>query len=195
MTRFSLDSEIVEVVDSTKLLGTTITNDLKWELNTATIIKKANARLELLRKVASFGAPIEDLKTVYILFIRSLLEQSAVVWHSSLTQENANDLERVQKSAFKIILQNSNLKYKEALQILQLETLSDRRENLCLKFAQTCTKNPKFQDMFPKNPKSLNMTLRNPEIYKIEKANTERYTKSPIIYMQKLLNRHCVNGQ
>ena len=116
-----------------------------------------------------------------------------LVWHSSLTQENANDLERVQKSAFKIILQNSNLKYKKALQILQLETLSDRRENLCLKFAQTCTKNPKFQDMFPKNSKSLNMTLRNPESYKIEKANTERYTKSPIIYMQKLLNRHCVD--
>ena len=32
--------------------------------------------MELLRKVSSFVAPQEDLKSVYTLFIRSLLEQS-----------------------------------------------------------------------------------------------------------------------
>ena len=52
------------------------------------VVKKANARMELLRKVASFGTPQDDLKTIYILFIRSILEQSATVWHSSLTEDN-----------------------------------------------------------------------------------------------------------
>ena len=74
-----------------------MTDDLKWDLNVASIVKKANARMELLRRVASFGTPSEDLKIIYTLFIRSLLEQSATVWHSSLTQDNINDLERVQK--------------------------------------------------------------------------------------------------
>ena len=67
-------------------------------------MKRANGRMQLLRKVAAFNTPIEDLKTIYILFIRSLLEQSAVVWPSSITEENSYDLERVQRSALKVIL-------------------------------------------------------------------------------------------
>ena len=103
-TRLKLKDENVEVIDSTKLLGTVISNDLKWDLNTAAIVKKANARMELLRRAASFSPSVEDLKDIYILFIRSILEQSATVWHSSITAENSSDLERVQKSALKVIL-------------------------------------------------------------------------------------------
>ena len=76
-----------------------------------------------------------------MLFIRSLLEQSATVWHSSLTEENVNDLERVQKSALKIILQEKYKTYKQALAQLGLESLSERREQLCLNFAEKCLKN------------------------------------------------------
>ena len=70
--------------------------------------------------------------TLYFLFVMSLLEQSATVWHSSLTQENIDDLERVQKSAVKIIL---GLKYdgcKKSLIKLDMESLQERREFLCL---------------------------------------------------------------
>ena len=102
-TRLKLKDESIEVIDSTKLLGTIISKDLKWDLNTAAIVRKANARMELLRKAATFGPPVQDLKDIYILFIRSILEQSATVWHSSITSENSSDLERVQKSAVKII--------------------------------------------------------------------------------------------
>jgi hypothetical protein len=105
-TRLWLNDEIIEILESTKLLGTIISNDLRWDLNTKNIVKKANARMELLRRVASFGTPVEDMKNVYFLFIRSLLEQSATVWHSSLTEENSADLERVQKCATRIILGN-----------------------------------------------------------------------------------------
>ena len=68
--------------------------------------------MQLLRKVASFDAPVEDLKEIYILFIRSILEKSAPVWHSSITEDNANDLERIQKSAVKIILKDNFKGYK-----------------------------------------------------------------------------------
>ena len=94
--RLFIDGEKLEVVDSTRLLGTIISSDLRWEHNTRHIVKKANARMELLRRVASFGVKIEDLKNIYILFIRSQLEQSCVVWHSSLTEQQKSDLERVQ---------------------------------------------------------------------------------------------------
>ena len=128
-TRLKLDKEPLDVISSTKLLGTIIQDDLKWEENTANIVKKANSRMELLRKVASFGTSAEELKNIYILFIRSILEQSATVWHSSLTAENSDDLERVQKSAFKVILQDKLNGYKNPLIVLELDTLSERRKH------------------------------------------------------------------
>ena len=150
--------------------------------------EKANARMQLIRKVASFGTSADELKNVYILFIRSLLEQSAVVWHGSLTQENIDDLERVQKSAVKIILGDKYSGYKKSLEKLEMETLYDRRDKLCLEFAKSCVKNPRFSDMFPKNPKIHKMETRKPEISNVKHANNERFKKSPIIYMQHLLN-------
>ena len=103
-TRLLLNDEKIENLKSTKLLGTIITDDLSWDLNTLNIVTKANARMQLVRKVASFGASEEDIKNIYFLFVRSLLEQSATVWHSSITEENNLDFERVQKSAVKLIL-------------------------------------------------------------------------------------------
>ena len=91
--------------------------------------------MELVRKVASFGVPEEDLKNVYFLFVRSLLEQSATVWHSSLTEENSDDLERVQKSAVKIILGEKYVDYEKSLIKFDMESLKHRREQLCLNFA------------------------------------------------------------
>ena len=187
-TRLHIKDEKIELVDSTRLLGTIISSDLGWDLNTSSIIKKANARMELLRRVVGFGTPVDDLKTIYILFVRSILEQSCIVWHSSLTEQNSSDLERVQKSATKIILQERYKGYKNALAQLEIEDLKSRREALCLDFARKCTKHEKLKHMFPKNVKEHQMKTRNNEVYKVYHANTKRFQKSPIIFMQNLLN-------
>ena len=171
-------------------MGIIISDDLRWNLNTKNIVKKANARMELLRRVASFGASIEDMKTIYFLFIRSLLDQSATVWHSSLTEENCADLERVKKSAVKIILGDKYVGYKNSLLKLDMENLSDRRNDLCLKFAKKCVKNPKTKHMFPETMKKHHMETRMPDKFLVQHANTERFRKSSIIYMQHLLNEN-----
>ena len=140
-TQLSVNGKNIQVVESTKLLGTIISDDLKWDLNTNLLIKKAYARMQLLHEMSNFGAPLSDMKDIYVLFIRSYLEQSSSVWHSSLTQDNIDDLERVQKSAFKIMIKNKYNTYKDTLNILQMETLLNRREQLRLQFAQKCTNN------------------------------------------------------
>ena len=96
-TRLTMNNVPLEVIDSPRLLGTIISTNLSWDLNCANIAKKANARMQLLRKIASFVTDYQELKNIYVLFIRSLLEQWAMVWHSSLTEKNRNDQERVQK--------------------------------------------------------------------------------------------------
>ena len=178
----------METVQETKLLGTVISNDLKWTKNTHNIVKRANARMQLLRKISNFGASYDDLKNIYILYIRSLLEQSCTVWHSGLSDENKEDLERVQKSALKLILKENYKSYENALNILEMETLDDRRRDLCLDFAKKCLKNEKMKKYFPENKKEHQMITRFEEEYQIDSTNTERLRNSPIIYMQRLLN-------
>ena len=60
--------------------------------------------MQLLHNVAKFTHKKEHLKSIYTTYIRPVLEQSSVVWHSSLTLENAYDLERVQKAAVRLIM-------------------------------------------------------------------------------------------
>ena len=103
-TSFTHSGGQIDVIDQTKLLGTIITSDLKWAKNTEFLVKKANARMRLLHKIAEFPPPTEDLLTIYNSYIRSILEQSCTVWHSSLTQDDSENLLRVQKSALRIIL-------------------------------------------------------------------------------------------
>ena len=188
-TRVSMDNVIIEVVDQTKILGTHITNDLKWDINTQNIVRKSNARMQLLRKVASFGATLEDMKHIYKLFVRSSLEHSSSVWHTSLSKENKTDLERIQKSAFRLMLGNKYISYKNAQNVLQLETLKDRREVLFRRFAMNSLKVSQMSTIIKEKIQTHIMETRNKENYEIENANTDRLKNSAGVQIQYFLNR------
>ena len=145
--------------------------------------------MRLLHKTSEFPVHKSDLVNIYILYIRSLLEQSCQIWHSSLTQEDLESLERVQKTALKVILKNDYISYENALSVTDIETLPERREELCLHFAKKCTKSSKTADMFPLNPV---INERRPhEKCQMSIANTDRLHDSAIPYMQRLLNANC----
>ena len=107
--------------------------------------------MQLLNAAASFTSARQDLKNIYTTFVRSVLEQSSVVWHSSLSSENRKDLERLQKTAVRIILGKTYNNYKQGLKMLNLQTLNQRRKMLCLKFARKCLMNEKVRKIFPIN--------------------------------------------
>jgi hypothetical protein len=188
-TDIKLDDKAIETVKETKLLGTVITDKLDWTKNTDKIVKEANKRMVFLHKSSKFTCNKSDLKKIYILQIRSKLEQSAVVWHSSLTQKCKDRLERVQKSALRIILGDQYSSYKNALEILNLQSLDNRRESLCLSFAKKCLQVEKFKSMFPRKDQGHRMKKRGSEKFLIRSCFTERHKKSAIPYMQRLLNR------
>ena len=93
-----VNNEKIETVKETMLLGTVITDNSNWDRNCEELIKKAYKRMQLLNYVASFTKSRQDLKHVYLTFIRSVLEQSAVVWHSSLTEKKQEGLRKSTKS-------------------------------------------------------------------------------------------------
>ena len=186
-TRIYLEGELLEIVSETMLLGCVITSDLKFHKNTEHMVKKAYARMSLLQKLYTFKVSIDDLVNIYILYIRSLVEQNVAVWSSTITQEEIEDIERVQKVALRIILKESYSTYDGALSYLGLETLHTRRRGLCLRFAKRCIKNEKTASMFPPNP-GYNSRVRDSEKYQVKFANNNRLRDSSIPYLQRLLN-------
>ena len=148
--------------------------------------KRAYKRRIYIKNLFPFNVPIVDLIEIYILYIRSVLEQSAVVWHSSLTAGEQMDLERVQKVALKLIPKDDYTSYSDALELTVLDSLKTRRKRLCLNFAKKCVKNVATRDIFPLNPS--NVDTRQPEKYDVVHARTDSLAKSAIPYMARLLN-------
>ena len=114
------------------------------------------------------------------------MEFNSSVWFSTITQEEKDDLERVQRCAMKLIMKEDDQTYEDALEKLKLQNLSDRREMLALRFAKKCTKHERLKDWFPLNNSSIK--IRNGEKYKVNFASTGRLQYSAIPAMQKLLN-------
>ena len=187
-SRIEMEGEIMGFARETKLLGVLVNDRLNWDNNTVSLVRRANARMRLLHKLVQFNVPREDLLNIYVLYVRSILEQSCQVWHSSLTLENFQDLERVQKNALRIILQEDYMSYSHALNMTGLSTLFVRRELLCLRFAKSCLKNKHMKSIFPLNDATSLINTRFREVFKVTKSRTERLKNSAVQYMQRLLN-------
>ena len=133
------------------------------------------------------GANTTDLVDVYVKQIRSILEFAVPVWHPSLTNEDRLKIERVQKSAFCIIMGQEYRSYRAALKHLQLETLFARRNKLSKKFANKCIKNTKFEKWFKPNQKRVYTRYLSPKFCEVY-YRTERFRRSPISYLTSILN-------
>ena len=158
-TRLELNNQNIEQVKTIKLLGTYITDDLKWKKNTHFLVKRAYSRMELLRQLTKFTKSREDKLQIYKVYIRSVLEQSSVVWNSSLTMKNEREMERVQKIAVRLIM-GDQTDYKESLNVLKLTTLKERRNLLSGTFAKKCLANQKTKSLFVRNIKNHQIKLK-----------------------------------
>ena len=188
-TRLTPNNITLDQVHEVKLLGVLLTDDLKFGKHTQDICKRAFARISMITKLKYVGVPTQDLIDVYILFVRSLLEYCCVSWHSSLTVEQSNHIERVQQTALKVILGSSYQDYDSALESCSLDTLFKRRENRCLTFGLRCLKHSKHKSLFPYNHTSEQNT-RKPNKFKVIFARTSAYKDSAVPNIQNILNEH-----
>ena len=92
----------------------------------------------MLRRLKPLGATMEELLDVNDKQMRCMVEFLTPVWTSGLTQAEVNQIERIQKAAFAIILGKGYTSYSRALKQLKRSTLSDRRTKLNLKYAKKC---------------------------------------------------------
>ncbi|KAK3544927.1 hypothetical protein QTP86_029226 [Hemibagrus guttatus] len=120
----------VPTVASFRFLGTTISQDLKWDTHIDATIKKAQQRLYFLRQLRKFNLPQELLIHFYSAVIESVLCTSITVWFGSATKSDMRRLQRTVRTAERII--------GAPLPTLQ-ELYTSRSSNQIVKFANDTT--------------------------------------------------------
>ena len=188
VTRLSINNSKLEEFQEVQIVGVWLASNLKWNKNTKELARKAYSRMSMLTKLKYVGVSLEDLIEIYVLFIRSIVEYCAVVWHSSLTVELVNTLERVQKICLKVILGESYVSYSAALEMCNLKTLYERREERCLSFALECLKHPLHRRLFPLNYSNKDNKHCSRENFLVNFGRTTAYKDSAIPYLQRRLN-------
>ena len=184
-----MGGKLLETVNETTVLGLVISSDLTWKKNTENLCKKANARMIIIRKLIEFPIDNKDLVLLYGQFIRSILEFNSNVWFSSITEEESTDLEAVQKTACKLILNKNYTTYTKALELLNISTLKERRIRIATKFANGCKYIPVMQDLFVK-PNQTKYDMRSKNACDVKFAASQRLFKSSVPTMQRLLNNN-----
>ena len=114
-------------VESHKHLDLTFANDLSWHEHLNNIKTKAWHHINVMRKL-NFQLNRKSLQSIYFSFIRPLFEYADVVW-DNCTQYEANELEKIQHEAARIVSGATKLVSKEKLlKEVGWDTLSCRRK-------------------------------------------------------------------
>ena len=185
----TIDNVPLQVVSTAKILGVHVSADLKWSNHVGEVLKKANARLYLLKLLKHFNLPTDDLVTIYSGFVRPKADYAAPVWHSGITVAESAALERIQKRACRIIIGKNYTTYENALQLCNIETMHNRREHLCLGFFNSLMESERFQSWVPPKRGDVHgRNLRNANELALPFCRTVRYQKSPLLYMTSLWN-------
>jgi len=93
----TIQSGVMERVDTFKLLGVTVSSDLSWEAHMNTICARVAPRLYYLKQLKRTGLPADDLLYFLLYFyftvIKPVPEYGCAAWHHGLTVAQSQKLE------------------------------------------------------------------------------------------------------
>ena len=96
--------------------------------NTLNLVRKTRKRTWCLRHLKKAGFNSEELVKVYCAMIRPLLEYCSVVFHTLISNEESDKLDRLERQALKSIY-GRKLSYSKMLTRSGLVRLSERRQD------------------------------------------------------------------
>ena len=138
--RLKIISGQIETVNHARILGLTISKDLKWNQHITNIVKKANKRIYFIIQLKRAHVPEADIIKFYTTCVRPVMEFSCQVFHFALPSYLPNALERVQKRVLSIIYPLTG--YADCSQKSGIKPLSDRRVDACEKLFNEITITP-----------------------------------------------------
>ena len=190
------DSEPLEIVKETKILGIMVSDNLRWDSHVNYMLKKAYKKIWLLRRLKLLKLDSDILLDFYCNEVLSVLELGAPVWHSGLTNKMSNQIERIQKICIQLILGDCQFRIPYLVGCTMLSSIAPleiRRLELCKSFIQRASLDPQHSDMFVKNTSTIH-TRNNKPLYREYNYRNKRFYKSPLCFLTRLLNKNRVSN-
>ena len=150
------------------------------------IKRRFRERAWSIRHLKRSGVPRQDLITLYKSLVRPIPKYASSVYHTMLTKDQANEIEKLQRGTLKTIF-GQETPYEEALELGQIESLHERRCNAFDKFVKELSENERFAHWLPKQEFS-GYDLRKELIYVEKRARTSRLYNSPLYAARRRLN-------
>ena len=172
-----VDNKELHCVDSAKLLGVTISNNLTWNEHIDQAIKKASKRMYFLIQLRRAKVPRNEIILFYASCIGSVLTYPSPVFFYALPMYLKKDLERVEKRALATIC--PGLTHKDALELSNIVSINDYIAGLCNKTFTSIVNDEthRLHSMLEFREPSR-YELRHKRRFVVPKCKTERFKNS-----------------
>lgn len=176
-TSVRLNAGCPNLVRHAKILGVTISDDLRWSMHITGIIKKANKRIFFIVQLKRAKIPVKEIINFYCTCVRPVLEYACEVFHFALPRYLSEAIERVQRRVTSIIF--PGLPYSDRLENANLIPLSERRRNACAKLFHRMSNDPthKLSSLLPERNIDT-FDLRNRRNFQLPIIKTNRFLRS-----------------
>lgn len=110
----------LELKDSARYLGAIFDRKLKWKEQVNNVLKQANMRMGILRRLSSSQASLnsQQKRSLYVATVQSVLDYASPVWSHSLDKATHLKLTRLQNQALRLITGTPTNTSAEALRTL-----------------------------------------------------------------------------
>jgi hypothetical protein len=194
----TLGNQNVEKCERVRDLGIILDSELNFKDHYNTIIHRANNMLGFIKRFCyNFQDPY-TIKTLYIAYVRSILEYCSIVWSPHLTTHEER-IESVQKQFLLYALRRLGWtsfrlpSYEARCMLINIQTLKERREYASVSFVNDIVSQ---RIDSPAILSKLNIyapirRLRNRNLFVINHHRTNYAQNGPINRMMASYNQHC----
>ena len=162
---------------------------MKTYSNTSYITVKAYKRMWLLRRLKSLGATNAQLIDTLEKQILSVLWLGAPAWYCLLTQAEKTHIDRVGKVGMKIIFWEQYSGFENSIQLTGISRLTDSLAKMIKRLAAKSANHEKFSKWFQLLTTQTCTRSKKTRYIPIH-TRIERFDKSPIPYLTKILNQN-----
>ena len=173
----NFDNTDIVPSDSAKFLGVTVDKTLTFSQHVSSVLSKCNSRIFLMKQLKQMGMNSNGLLTFYKTNLKPVLSYACPAWYTFLADKDKAELERLQKTATKIIFTDTEL-YEERLSLLNLTPVNDFLFSTAEKYFSKISENSSHPLFSRIRFNTFKTSSRKPVKYRTEICRTEKRKKS-----------------
>ena len=179
--------------DTLKVVGFTFGRRPGAAAHVNALRKKYGARAHVIRHLKQNGIDEDTLIKVYCSLIRPIFEFAVPAFHTLLTDEQSEALERMQRQSLKTIF-GWKVAYSTCLERAGIETLRQRRETLFNNFTHKAYESDRYNARWFTPHQKSSYALRREDLVVQKFAHRDRLKNAPCYKMREIINSEARNS-